>query len=220
MGRFGIMRKKEGWSTTWFGKLLILILMVALIYLYLHRIYPFLSQSAPVESEILVVEGFLPDHTLMESIRIFEEMDFKLMLITGKKMAKGVIIFEYENDGQYSAAILEKLGFDPGKMRVVGLQSDVKKDRTYASAKAVKEWLAENGLKPKSLNLVSLGCHSRRSRLLFEKAFGDSVNIGVIGVKNIGYDPENWWRSSFGFKDVMGETIAWIYARFFFWPEN
>ena len=29
---------------------------------------------------------------------------------------------------------------------------------------------------------------------------------------------EHWWRSSEGVRDVLGETVAWLYARFFFWP--
>ena len=39
-------------------------------------------------------------------------------------------------------------------------------DRTYHSALAFKQWLAEHGQSPASFDVVTLGPHARRSRLL------------------------------------------------------
>ena len=50
------------------------------------------------------------------------------------------------------------------------------------------------------------------------KAFGPRISVGIISVPNPQYDPEHWWRSSEGVRDVLGESVAWVYARFFFWP--
>jgi len=33
------------------------------------------------------------------------------------------------------------------------------------------------------------------------------------------YDPKRWWRYSEGVREVLGESIAWFYAAFFFHPE-
>jgi hypothetical protein len=138
------------------------------------------------------------------------------MLITGKKRQKGSHLDQYTNDGDYSAATLEKLGFDPDKICVIVVEDDITKDRTYASAKAVYNWICENGKTGKSFNLVTYDCHSRRSRLLFRKAFRSEINFGVIAVENRAYNPGTWWLSSTGFREVVQETIAWFYARFFF----
>ena len=63
-----------------------------------------------------------------------------------------------------------------------------------------------------------MGPHARRTRLLFQEAFGSKVAVGVIAVPDDAYDPRHWWRSSEGVRDVVGEAIAYVYARFFFYP--
>ena len=55
-------------------------------------------------------------------------------------------------------------------------------------------------------------------RLLFQKALGDGIKVGIIAVPNPDYDPKYWWRYSDGVREVIGESIAYIYARLFFWP--
>ena len=53
-----------------------------------------------------------------------------------------------------------------------------------------------------------------------QKAFGDDVKIGIIAAPNPDYDGARWWRHSEGVRDVIGETIAWLYATLFFWPSS
>jgi hypothetical protein len=110
MGKFAIFRKKERWSTTWLGKILILTLFIIMALLFVKNIYPFLAQNSPVNSDIMILEGFLPDYAIAESMRIFNEGMYKLMIVTGKKMIKGSMLIPYENDGLLTAAILVKMG--------------------------------------------------------------------------------------------------------------
>jgi hypothetical protein len=53
--------------------------------------------------------------------------------------------------------------------------------------------------------------------LLFQKAFGDTVTVGIIAVPNPDYDARHWWRYSDGVRDVADEGIAYVYAKFFFY---
>ena len=69
-----------------------------------------------------------------------------------------------------------------------------------------------------SINVVTESVHARRTRLLFQEAFGGEVKVGIIAARNPDYDPEHWWSSSDGFREVSGETIAYLYARLFFRP--
>lgn len=220
MSWFAVVKKKEKWVTTWFGNLLKLILLLLVVFIFMIRIYPFLAQQKSVQAKILVVEGFIPDYALEESMKIFQEGNYELMIITGKKRLKGSQLDQYENDGIYSKVTLVKMGFNENMIQVIALENDIKKDRTYASAKAVKKWITESGMDYKKLDLISISCHARRSRILFEKAFGKETEIGIIAIQNQTYNPKRWWRSSGGFKEVIIETIAWVYARFFFNPEN
>ena len=54
--------------------------------------------------------------------------------------------------------------------------------------------------------------------LLYQKALGKNVTVGIIAVSNPDYDPKDWWRYSDGVREVIGESLAYIYARFFFYP--
>ena len=92
------------------------------------------------------------------------------------------------------------------------------RDRTYASAVALREWFREHDMTVKSLNIVTEDTHARRTRLLFEKALGRSVAVGIIAVPNPDYNAKRWWRYSEGVKDVVSEGFAYLYARLFFFP--
>jgi hypothetical protein len=51
---------------------------------------------------------------------------------------------------------------------------------------------------------------------MYEKVFGDKVRIGIIAMPDRLYNPAHWWRTSEGVRDVLGETIAYLYARLLF----
>jgi hypothetical protein len=69
-----------------------------------------------------------------------------------------------------------------------------------------------------SINVLTAGAHARRTRLLYQKALGRNVTVGIIAASNPDYNPKQWWRYSDGVREVIGESIAYIYAKFFFYP--
>ncbi|MFH0925352.1 MAG: ElyC/SanA/YdcF family protein [bacterium] len=214
MTNFKLFECKERWGLTWLGRLILFSCITISFILAIILIHPFLAENHPIKGEVLVVEGWLPDYALKKAITEFNTNNYSLLFVTGVPLLKGYYLLEYETDAGVGAATLEKLGFNKDLLRVVPAPF-TKKDRTYTSAIALKQCLAESKLLVRSINLVSLGPHSRRSRLLFEKAFGKKVSIGVVAVEDIDYDPDEWWRSSNGVRMVIGEAIAYIYARFF-----
>ena len=68
-----------------------------------------------------------------------------------------------------------------------------------------------------SINVLTEGAYARRTRLLYQKAFDQNVTVGIIAVSNPDYNPKQWWRYSDGVREVIGESIAYIYAEFFFY---
>ena len=83
---------------------------------------------------------------------------------------------------------------------------------------ALRDWFHDRNLAILSFNVLTEGCHARRTQLLYQEAFGKKVTVGIIAVSNPDYNPKNWWRYSDGVREVVGESIAYIYARFFFYP--
>jgi hypothetical protein len=94
------------------------------------------------------------------------------------------------------------------------------RNRTFESAKALRKWMEDNHVPTTSFNLMTLGAHARRSRLLFEEAFDDKASVGIISITNREYDPKHWWKYSEGVREMIGESIAYVYARFFFHHED
>jgi hypothetical protein len=96
----------------------------------------------------------------------------------------------------------------------------VDKDRTYVSALALKEHLIEHGISTKNVNVLTMGIHARRSRLLFRKAFGPETTIGIVALEEPIENPKPWWVTSVGVRGMISEVLAFIYARFLFMPNR
>jgi uncharacterized SAM-binding protein YcdF (DUF218 family) len=130
-------------------------------------------------------------------------------------MELGAPLYEYKTYAQIAAATLLKLGVSSNQVQAVPAPA-VRQDRTYASALALRRWLEANGGPPAKLTLVSEGPHARRSRLLFQKALGEGTRVGILAVPPDSYEVSRWWRYSSGFRNVVDEAIAYVYARIFF----
>ena len=49
-----------------------------------------------------------------------------------------------------------------------------------------------------SINVLTEDAHARRTWLLYQKAFGKNVTVGIIAVSNPDYNPKYWWPYSDG----------------------
>ncbi len=107
----------------------------------------------------------------------------------------------------------------PADLIATASYSAIQVDRTFHAAMAVKGWLQAQGLRTASIDVITLGPHARRSRLLYEKALGDNVKVGVIAIEDFRIDPDRWWRTSEGARSVISEAIGYVYARFVFSPD-
>jgi hypothetical protein len=216
----GLLHRRERWGLSWRGWLAASGLAALVLVLFIFRIYPFLAVTDRQSSaDYLVVEGWVPVDVLKEACAEFHTAGYRSLLVSGC-----IVQNEWTDkpDATYAdlgAAKLRRLGLPNELIQPIPCLVQ-KKDRTYSSALAVKQWLAEHGLHPKQLNVVTDGAHARRSRLLFQKAFGTEVNVGIIAVPDPQFDPDRWWRTSEGFREVVGETIAYVYARFLFHPSK
>lgn len=126
---------------------------------------------------------------------------------------------EYKTFAERGAAVLLKLGVATNVVQAVPAPR-VRQDRTYAAALALKNWSREHNVVLTRVQLVTEGPHARRSRLLFAKALGRHVKVGVTAVPVQDYDAEHWWRSSNGVRGVISELVAYGYARLLFWGGN
>ena len=181
----------------------------------LHTVHPFLAPSKPVSGEILVVEGWVPDYCLEHAAHLFKEGSYQMLVCTGGPLEQGSYLKDYQTYAQLAAATVIAAGVPESLVVAVG-SSWSKKDRTFRSALSLKNWLDSTGISLERIDLCSHDVHARRSALLFKKALGSAFQVGIIAMENRDYDWRRWWTSSEGVRCVMGETIAYLYARFVF----
>jgi hypothetical protein len=213
----GLLVRKPCWTLSLKGKLLALATTCALVVGVIRFVYPFLAITDPVPADVLIIEGWIPPNTMRQAAAEFRLGPYHRLILlrpivdTTDKYASG------RYTGDYMANLLIEAGV-PQDEETTLFPLVAQKDRTYHSALAARQWLAEHGMDVKSLDVATLGPHARRSRLLYEQAFGPHVKIGIIAFSNLEYDPDHWWRSSEGVREVIGEIIAYAYAKCLFWP--
>jgi len=207
--------KKDAKSTSARIWLIVIFLIFTLIDLGIKSLYPFLAVTEPSGGKTLVVEGWLPDNVIQEATKIFPDGKYEKIYTTGGPLQQGYFLSKYKTNAELTMATLKEIGFDEKYIVAVPCQK-TDKDQTFASAIALKEYLAASDTTLKSLDVLSLGAHARRSQLLYQKALGKDFKVGIIASHQVGFTPEKWWKSSDGVRMVLDEAIAYVYARIVF----
>ena len=199
-----------GWAVLLIGFSSVLVTII----LFIH---PFLAPTKPVGGDVLVIVGQFPDYGLKEIKDQFEKGHYRLLVTVGGKYPTGHPMAQYKSGADWTASSLNAQGVLLEKIIPVSITIYPRKDRTYYKALEVKKRLNEEGFTRVSIDVVSFGVHARRTWLLFEKAF-PSVDVGVIAITPNSYDTSRWWLFSEGVRNVISESIAYLYARFIFSP--
>ena len=198
-----------------FGVLiLILLLGVASLVCVVINLHGFLAKNDPLVTELLVVEGWLPDYALAAALREFRQGSYRQLITIGGSIPRGSYLCSCQTFAELAGITLTALGLEPEFLLAVPDRS-TGNNRTYDAATALKEWLPSANLKIDSFNLLTLGTHSRRSWILFKNAFEPDIKIGAIAIVPLHYDPQQWWKSSEGARTIVSEFIAYLYTRLF-----
>ena len=211
---WGLINYQPRWGLTFKGWLFMVVALIAIALFVVLNIHSFLAPVAPIKAEALVIEGWIGDEGIKGAIAEFQQQDYQILITVGTPLPRGAYLSEYQNFAQLSAATAIKLGFNPDKIVIISIPP-AKRDRTLASAIEVKKWFAENYRQVKAINLYSKNVHSRRSWLLYKRVLNPDIRVGILSQPPIDYEANSWWTSSEGFRQVTGEAIAYIYAKFF-----
>jgi uncharacterized SAM-binding protein YcdF (DUF218 family) len=184
------------------------------------NVYPFLAVTDRLNTNILVVEGWIQRYGIRASAEEFNSGSYERIFTTGgPENGSGGYINDYQTSASVGADALKKVGIPDEVIQMVPSRV-IDRDRTYSSAVALREWFREHKMPVNSINVLTEDTHARRTRLLFQEAFGGRVQVGIISVRNPDYKPNQWWRYSEGVRDVLSECIAYLYARLFFYPSD
>ena len=210
---WGFLEYKPRWGLTKLAWLMLLFAAILSGLIAIAKIHPFLAVSEPIEAEALIIEGWADDSVMVGAMAEFERGNYQLVLTTGGPVQKGSYLAQYKSFAELAAATLIALQVPPE--RVIAIPTpQVELDRTAASARAVKQWLAQTNFKIRTVNLYSYDAHTRRSWWIFKSILKPEVKVGAIAHPSLDYDSKNWFTSSAGFRTILSETIAYLYARF------
>ena len=212
-----LTKEHTGRRPTWRGWLLGAILIITVLFGIGANLYPFLAPNKPPHEGLFVVEGWIHDFALDEAVRIYHAGNYSKIICTGVPIETGSYIQQFKSYPEMTTARLIELGIDESDI-ITSISEETKKDRTYVAATAMRTHLMAYNIVETNVHLVTTGPHGRRSRLLFQKVLGKNYNVGVTCLDDSGYDPEHWYAYSDGVRSVIGELIAYVYAKFLFYP--
>ena len=218
---WGILRRKESWGLSWRGWLLLASVVALTACCVGLNIHPFLAVTHRTNADVLVVEGWIQRYAMQKAVEEFKSGRYKRIFTTGgPENGSGGYVNDYQTSASVGAEILTKKFGIPADVVQMVPSHVIGRDRTYSSAIALRDWFHQHNVRVRSINVVTEGTHARRTRLLFEKALGSNVAVGVIAVPSPDFDARHWWRYSEGVEEVVTEGVAYLYAKFFFRPSR
>jgi hypothetical protein len=180
--------------------------------LYLNLSYAYLATNIESKIDTVVVEGWVPDFAIEAIVRHSKINSQTKIVTTGSELPSGFYLSEYKTYSILAKHTAIKLGHP--EAQIIALHcGNSPRNRTLQNAIAFKDWLAENP-DTTSACLVSLGPHTRRSYNTYKSVLPEDFELGCIAIEPRDYDPDEWWKTSAGFKTVTYESIAYLYSLF------
>jgi hypothetical protein len=178
---------------------------------FVLTIHEFLAINRPVVGNILVVEAWIWNSSAMkEAAEEFTRGQYEWLVTVG-----GHIEEQGPLDQQSSAVLaairLQELGIDQSRIIVLPVP-DMTFHRTYASAVTLRNWLTKSKTETIGVNIFTLGAHARKSLVLFTRALGPGIHVGVLAGTEDDYDHTHWWVSARGIYVTMRKTLGYLYA--------
>lgn len=181
----------------------------------LSRIGGFLIvDEQPVKSDAAVVLNTGVEYypRLIEAAQLYRKKFTEKVVINGNR--KTDVLRELERRGfrgccrwdEDRKRILELLGVP--RMDVISVSAEDAYD-TASEAKAVGYRLVSAGIK--KIIIATSKSHTRRAQFIWNRLYGDRLEICAVSAKSDPYDPKGWWKDGRQIRWVLAEYGAWIY---------
>ena len=215
MQRPRLWRRREWPVPTIWGWLLLLFVTVAICGFSARHIYRFLAMEKPVGASVLVVDGWITPEDLDQSVILIRENNYRRIVTTGGPVLNNPHFQTSSTYAELAREYLVRKGVPAAAITAIPAPRSAR-DRTYLSAVLLRESFAQSGQKIDAIDIFSAAVHARRTRLLYQMAFGPEMRIGIYSARPAEYDPDAWWRTSAGSKAVITEAIGWLWTVLFF----
>ena len=219
-----LFRRRHVWLPTLWGLLLVLVAFAAVAVALIANAPTYLAVTEPARgangngARVLIVEGWMDDRELDQAVGVFRSGHYERIVTTGGPIENWVgVPVPWKDYAERGARYLAAHGLADATIDAVPAPASAQ-DRTFLSAVVVRDWAARERVRLDSVDLLSVGVHARRSRMMFRAAFGPGAEVGVIAAQPALHDPQRWWKTSVGAKVVLGESISLAWTACCFWP--
>jgi hypothetical protein len=190
-------------TITWSVGLVAASFAVAAACLFMQKVHPFLAVNEPVDADVMVVEGWVPDYVLDAAIAEYRAGGYQRIYAAGIESAGPVA------DGTRAIHHMVLHGIEPGTVTLAAAPP-TRSNRTSSMARAVSQAVQRSGAILTAVNVVTLGPHGRQSRLAYQRMLGRNTVVGIITVPKSDYDPDRWWASEAGIRKTLKDFAGWL----------
>lgn len=209
--RIPLFRRREALRPTWAGWLVLAVGALIALRLSAPAMYGFLAPGSHGRVDYLVVEGWISDDAVPGAVARIRDGGHRAVFTTGGPLDYGGFLAEYKDCATAARATLVAAGAPEAALTAVPAPR-ARKDRTFASAVALRDHFAASGIASGTVGLVTFDTHARRSRLLFRRALGPAFRVETLPYPCPRFGRADWWRSSEGVRAVIYEGMAWVYS--------
>lgn len=121
-------------------------------------------------------------------------------------VASGRKLRPYAGVGELMQHDLIERGVPKDKIVVISHNAE----NTREEAQVLLQQVAER--KWHSVIVVTSNYHTRRARYIFTRVFPQQVGVTVSGANDGSFDPEHWWQSRLGLKELTREWAGMLVA--------
>jgi hypothetical protein len=216
-------RRRQIWLPTWQGALLLVVVVAASGLIALRQLAGYLAANDLATTRdgrgagTLIVEGWLDEDGLDAAIALIGRGGYARVIASGGPIDSWREDQRWPTYAERAADYLRRHGVTSIPVVAVAAPESAQ-DRTFLSAIVVRDWLRSQGVTIDALDLFSGGVHARRSRVVFQMAFGPEVEVGVFAAPPRRYALDRWWTTSEGVKAVLDESIALAWTACCFVP--
>src|SRR5256886_6843083 len=117
---WGILTRKERWGLSWRGWLLVTSVGLAAAYFAFLNVYPFLATTQRVDTNVLVVEGWVHKYAIRSAVEEFKARSYREVFTTGGPVVgNGGYINDYNTAASVGAELLQNFGLPSESLQMV-----------------------------------------------------------------------------------------------------
>ena len=207
--RLNLFRRRNLWWPTWPGWICILALLATPLVVWGLVGERFLSPTKKVDAPILIVECWIGKAGLTAAVEEYESGNYTHIVAVGPKVKRGWLS-EGHSVAELAGRHLLEIGI-PGDQIITAIAADRDMNRTFEAAQSALRELKERQIRVPAINVFTHGTHSRRSRLVFSKVFGDTTKVGCISWVPPRDVDSGIWGSTERIESLFTETLSYFF---------